>query len=413
MAKKNRVFTASVIALILLSFILGTSEFIVVGILPDIARNLHRPLSVVGTIVSVFAFTYALGTPFLTAFTGNIQRYRLLLLLTGLFILGNLLSVAAPNYGFLVFSRIVTAMVSGTLISVSMTFSSDVAAPENRGKVVAWIFSGFSIAAVAGVPAGTFLSHLLGWRWAFAAIAAASVAVLVLLARSLPKTGAIQKARLTEQLALFRDKRIHLGFFIPMLGAAATYVCYTYLTPIFQNVLGVPAPYTGIALLVFGACSIASNLLSGRLATAGGTRLLPMVFLLQTACLALLPLSLLWAPAGFADVFALGVIMYLMNSPTLLFYLDTANRDYPHSVTLASAINPVSFNLGISLGSLVGSLVVAHLGLRYLGWFGALFGLGALAVAVALNRRIALAAAGRANSSQDIDKPSGESYNIK
>lgn len=405
MAKKDRVFTAGVVALILLSFILGTSEFIVVGILPDIARNLHRSISTVGTIVSVFAFTYALGTPFLTAFTGNFSRYRLLLLLTVLFIAGNLLSAAAPNYGFLVFSRIVTAMVSGTLISVSMTFSSDVAAPENRGRVVAWIFSGFSIAAVAGVPAGTFLSHLLGWRWAFAAIVAASAGVLFLLAHSLPQTGAIQKTRLVEQLALFRDRRIHLGFFIPMLSAAATYVFYTYLTPLFQNPLGVPARYTGFALLAFGACSIASNLLSGRLATAGGTRLLPAVFLLQTACLALLPLGLLWAPAGFADVCALGVLMYLMNSPILLFYLDTANRDYPGSVTLASAINPVSFNLGISLGSLVGSLAVARLGLRYLGWFGALFGLGAMAAAVGLNRRIARADAGRpVSSDRNIDK---------
>lgn len=384
MANTQRVFTGSVLALVLLSFILGTSEFIVVGILPDIAGSLHQSIAVVGTIVSVFTITYALGTPFLTAFTSNFNQYRLLLALTVLFILGNIMSAAAASYGWLIVSRVLTSVVSGTLISVSMTFSSDVATPENRGRVVAWIFSGFSIASVVGVPAGSFLSHLLGWRWAFGAIAVLSAGVLVLLMRMLPRQGTIQKSRLNQQLALFTDRRIQLGFFVPMLGAAGTYVCYTYLTPIFQNALGVPAKYTGVALFFFGVCAIGSNLFSGRLAGTGGTRKLPGIFIAQTACLLLMPLSLRWAPAGFADVMALGFIMYLMNSPIMLFYLDTASADYPQSVSLASAINPVSFNLGISLGSLVGSLVVGHLGLRPLGWFGTIFALGDLAVALTL-----------------------------
>ncbi|WP_446899263.1 MFS transporter [Clostridium sp. LBM24168] len=170
MSKKPSIFTSSVIALILLSFILGTSEFIVIGILPDISRDLNVSLSVVGSIVSIFAFTYAIGTPIITACTSSINRYKLLLLMNIIFILGNFISAVTPYYSLLVISRILTAIVSGAIISLSMTFTSDVAIPENRGKVVAWIFSGFSIASIVGVPAGTFLSHLLGWHSVFFAI---------------------------------------------------------------------------------------------------------------------------------------------------------------------------------------------------------------------------------------------------
>lgn len=387
MYKKDRIFTPSVIALILLSFILGTSEFIVIGILPDISEDLNVSLSVAGTIVSIFALTYAVGTPIVTACTSNINRYKLLLLMNIIFILGNFISAVTPSYSLLVISRILTAVVSGTIISLSMTFSSDVAIPENRGKVVAWIFSGFSIASIVGVPAGTFLSHLLGWHFAFFAICIVSGFVTFFLARSLPKQCVSQKSNMMQQLLLIKDRNIQLGFLIPMFGAAATYVFYTYLTPIFETKLNIDQKYIGMLLLVFGICSIISNLFSGKIAASHGMKKLHLVFILQTILLVLLPISFSFVPTGLADIFALGVVMYLMNSPVQIYFLDTATLYYPASVNLASSISPVAFNFGISLGSLTGSFVVAHVGFTYLGVFGAFFSFAAFLIIYYLKKR--------------------------
>jgi predicted MFS family arabinose efflux permease len=387
MYKKNRIFTPSVIALILLSFILGTSEFIVIGILPDISRDLNVSLSVAGRIVSIFALTYAVGTPIVTACTSNTNRYKLLLLMNIIFILGNFISAVTPSYSILVISRILTAVVSGTIISLSMTFTSDVAVPENRGKVVAWIFSGFSIASIVGVPAGTFLSHLLGWHSVFLAICIVSGFVTFFLACSLPRQCVSLKSNMMQQLLLIKDSRIQLGFLIPMFGAAATYVFYTYLTPIFETKLNIDQEYIGILLLVFGVCSIISNLLSGKIAASNGMKRLHVVFILQTILLVLLPISFSFIPAGLTDIFALGVVMYLMNSPVQIYFLDTAALHYPTSVNLASSISPVAFNFGISLGSLTGSFVVAHVGFTYLGVFGSFFSFAAFLVIYCLKKR--------------------------
>ncbi|WP_446899262.1 hypothetical protein ACSVC9_05050 [Clostridium sp. LBM24168] len=191
-----------------------------------------------------------------------------------------------------------------------------------------------------------------------------------------------------QQLSLIKDRRIQFGFLIPMFGAAATYVFYTYLTPIFVIKLNIEQSYLGIFLFIFGICSIISNLLSGKIAASNGMKKLHVVFILQTILLVFLPVSFLFVPAGLADIFALGVIMYLMNSPVQIYFLDTAALYYPTSINLASSISPVAFNFGISLGSLTGSFVVAHIGFTYLSVFGAFFSFVAFLAVYCLNKQI-------------------------
>ncbi len=381
------VFTLPVIVLVMLAFILGTSEFIVIGILPDLSADLHVPLAVAGGLVSFFAFAYAAGTLLLTSATARANRRRLLLTLVVVFILGNLISCFAESYLVLLVSRFLVAGVSGTLISVAMTFANDIASPKNRPAVIAWIFSGFSIASVVGVPAGTILAAVGGWRLSFVLICILSVAVFCLLARSLPAVHDAVEQNILHQFALFGDTRIILGILMVICSSSATYVFYTYLTPIFETEIGIPAADLSLALMAFGVCSIVSNLLSGRIASRGGIVRLRLPFVLQAGILALLPLFLGSPLLGFCAVMTLGVLMYLMNSSAQLHFLDVAVRDYPDAVNLASSVSPISFNLGIGLGALIGSVVVNLTGLRDVGYCGAVLAVGAVAAAVFLVRK--------------------------
>lgn len=382
------IFTLPVISLILLSFILGTSEFIIVGILPDISEGLNVSLALVGNLVSLFAFAYAIGTPFITIVSSRFNRLRLLMFLVAVFILGNLLCGFSTSYAVLVLARIVTAVVSGALLSIGMTFAKDITEAANMPKVIAWIFSGFSIASIVGVPIGTALAQFMGWRYVFFIICIVSVFVALLLYKTLPKQGSVIVSKnLTHQFILFKDVRIILGVLIVFFGAAASYVFYTYLTPILETELGVPVEFVSIVLLLFGVTSIISNLISGRIASSCGMEKMPKAFLIQTICLAFLPLTTLHSAAGLINIFALGVLMYLMNSSIQMHFLNIASQKVPESINLASSLSPVSFNFGIALGSVCGSIIVTFASLRYVGICGALFAFLAFAITMFLNAK--------------------------
>lgn len=389
MAKKEKIFTLPVIGLILLSFALGTSEFIVVGILPDISQGLGVSLTTAGSLVSVFAFVYAVGTPFTAALAGRFSRFGLITVLTVLFILGNLFCALSPTYGLLTAARVLLAVVSGTLISVSMTFVPDVSSLEHRATVVSWVFAGFSLASIFGVPMGTTASHLLGWRAAFALITLCSAAVLVLLVISLPRAQQKVPSGLVQQFVLLRDGRIVLGIFTVFFGASASYVLYTYLTPVFEELIGVPPSLVSPVLLVFGVMVFFSNLISGKMAQRKGIYKLRFSFLAMALAMFLLPVALKAAPLlGMAVIFVIGLLMYLQNSPIQVNILNIATKEYPGAITLAASANSFSFNFGIAFGSVCGSLMVEKLDMCLLGLGGGVLALCALVCALFLQKRI-------------------------
>ncbi len=384
MAKKEKIFTLPVIALILLSFALGTSEFIVVGILPDISQGLSVSLTTAGSLVSVFAFVYAVGTPFTAALAGRFSRFGLMMVLTVLFVLGNLFCALAPGYGWLTAARVLLAVVSGTLISVSMTFVPDVASLEHRATVVSWVFAGFSLASIFGVPMGTTASHLLGWRAAFGLITLCSAAVLVLLVISLPRAQQKVPSGLVQQFVLLRDGRILLSIFTVFFGASASYVLYTYLTPVFEEIIGIPSSWISPVLLLFGVMVLCSNLISGKMAQRKGIYKLRFSFLAMALAMFLLPLALRVPPLGLAVIFVIGLLMYLQNSPIQVNILDIATKEYPGAITLAASANSFSFNFGIAFGSVCGSLMVERLDMGLLGLGGGVLALCALCCALFL-----------------------------
>lgn len=374
---KERFFNPSVTVLVALSFMLGMSEFIMVGILPDIASGLKVSEVTVGNLVSLFAIVYAPVTPFGSALSARFPRFATHLILVCVFLIGNVLCAFAPNYGVLVVARILIALVSGTLVAIAMTYAPDVTTEQYRTKFIAWVFSGFSIASVVGVPVGTWVANMFGWRWAFHLVNVLTVVLIVLMVAVLPRNSRIVKIGFLPQFRLFFDRRIQLGVLDVMFGAAASYVFYTYLTPIMRDEVHVPERYLSIGLVVFGCACLWSNLYGGKLADRGrGVE--PLVHIRPIYCVhAVLMASLIvahWVPVyGAVLLVVLGMFMYLQNSASQVLYMDVASQSHPGSLNLAASLNSMAFNIGIALGSAVGGVINDHFGIMWLGPVGSVF----------------------------------------
>ena len=390
---KERFFNLPVLILIASSFMLGMSEFIVVGILPDIAADLKIPEVTVGNLVSLFAFVYAPVTPLGSALSARFPRFATHLTLIGIFLAGNILCAFAPNYAVLVVARIMIALVSGTLVAVAMTYAPDVTTDRFRTKFIAWVFSGFSIASVVGVPVGTWVANTFGWRWAFHMINVLTIVLIIGMVMVLPRNSHIVKIGFLPQFRLFFDRRIQLGVLDVVCGAAASYVFYTYLTPIMRDEVHVPEQYLSVGLVIFGAACLWSNLYGGKLADRGrGVE--PLTHIRPIYCAhAVLMASLVvahWVPVyGALLLVVLGMFMYLQNSASQVLYMDVASQSHPGSLNLAASLNSMSFNIGIAIGSAVGGLINGHFGLMWLGPVGALFLVCAIAITTFLRPFVA------------------------
>ena len=390
---KERFFNLPVVILIASSFMLGMSEFIVVGILPDIAADLKISEVTVGNLVSLFAFVYAPVTPLGSALSARFPRFATHLTLIGIFLAGNILCAFAPNYAVLVVARIMIALVSGTLVAVAMTYAPDVTTDRFRTKFIAWVFSGFSIASVVGVPVGTWVANTFGWRWAFHMINVLTIMLIVGMVVALPRNSHIVKIGFLPQFRLFFDRRIQLGVLDVVCGAAASYVFYTYLTPIMRDEVHVPEQYLSVGLVIFGAACLWSNLYGGKLADRGrGVEPLTHIRPIYCAHAVLMASRVVahWVPVyGALLLVVLGMFMYLQNSASQVLYMDVASQSHPGSLNLAASLNSMSFNIGIALGSAVGGLINGHFGLMWLGPVGALFLVCAIAITTFLRPFVA------------------------
>lgn len=390
---KERFFNLPVLILIASSFMLGMSEFIVVGILPDIAVGLKVSEVTVGNLVSLFAFVYAPVTPLGSALSARFPRFATHMTLIGVFLAGNLLCAFAPNYAVLMAGRILIALVSGTLVAIAMTYAPDVTTDTFRTKFIAWVFSGFSIASVVGVPVGTWVANTFGWRWAFHMINVLTIVLIIGMVMVLPRNSHIVKIGFLPQFRLFFDRRIQLGVLDVVCGAAASYVFYTYLTPIMRDEVHVPEQYLSVGLVIFGAACLWSNLYGGKLADRGrGVE--PLTHIRPIYCAhAVLMASLVvahWVPVyGALLLVVLGMFMYLQNSASQVLYMDVASQSHPGSLNLAASLNSMSFNIGIAIGSAVGGLINGHFGLMWLGPVGALFLVCAIAITTFLRPFVA------------------------
>lgn len=376
------------IVFVLVAFMLGCNEFIVVGVLSDIAHEFRIPVATVGYLVTIFATIYAISTPFITILTNRFSRYKTLMTLMVIFLIGNTLSGFAMNYGVLLLSRVVTAMVAGAIISLIMTFASTIAPREKRAGLVSWIFAGFSIASVFGVPIGTAISTSYSWHDAFYLISIISAITCVLLGWLLPRKVEQVQGSIKNQLVLLKDRRIYVGIALVLYTAATMYAYYTYIRPLLTTALGFSTTSLNWLLFLIGIMSIISNRLSGVLAERNGLRVMPRFYVADVCLLALLPVALNSKIIGLGVLLALSLIVTILNSPIQIHFLNIAEQDYPQSAVLASSLNSIFFNFGISLGSATASGMLGTVGLTHINWGAAGYAAISLVLAVMLNRVI-------------------------
>lgn len=373
-----------------MSFALGMNEFLMMGILPDISKGLDVPQTMVGNLVSLFAGVYAVCTPIGAAISSRFRRFDIYLVMSLIFLAGNALSGFATGYAMLAFSRLVVALVAGPMVAVAMTFAPQVARKEDRTRFTAWIFSGFSIASVVGVPFGTWVADTFGWRWAFHIVTVITAVLLVVLFLTLPRRSSTMRVGFLSQFLLFTDPRILLGVGCVFFGACATYIFYTYISPVLTRFGGIPERFVSAALVVYGLAALFSNLYSGRLARRGTVeqplgRMWP-IYLLHALLLALLTVGCLSGQIWLVllSVVGVGACMYLQNSPSQVDYVDSALQFHPGSLNLSNSLNSMSFNFGITAGAALGGVVKDHLGLGWLGAIGAIPAVAACLCAFAL-----------------------------
>lgn len=388
--KRDSAVTASTLALMGLGFVLGACEYVAVPILPDIAAGLGATLGEAGKLVGVFAAGYAIGTPLVTAAVGRLPRFRLLMTLLGLFAAVNAVSMLAPGLGVLSLSRTLAAVLTGTLTAVAFLFVQEAVPPRHTARAISMVYTGMSLATVVGNPLNKTLSAVFGWRAPFAVILLAAALLAPVLVRVLPHTGRVETGEtgFFRQFTVLRDPRYALCVAMTVCCYAATYVVYTYVTPILTDVLGVEARFLSPLLMAVGVCCMTSNLLAGWLGSRGDVRRTPMVLALQAALFVLMPLLLGSLGTGLAAVFAMCLLMYLLSTPVQYHASALAKAEHPYAVSLCASTLSVAGNLGIALGSFASSGLQETVGLRLLGYPAAAFALAALALNLALLRAL-------------------------
>ena len=386
--KQERVWIVPVLALMGLGFALGACEYVVVPILPDIASGLNTDLGAVGKLVGTFAAGYAIGTPVVTAATGRVPRFRLLMTLLAAFLTVNALSMLAPSVAVLSLTRAIAAVSVGTLTAVALLFVQEVAPPERTAKAVAMIYTSMSLATVVGNPLNQQLSRHFGWRAPFALLLVIGVVLVLVLWRVLPHTDAAsgQDGGFARQFAVLRDRRYALCAVMAMCCYAATYTVYTYLTPILTDILGVGESAISVWLLVVGLCCMCSNLLAGWLGERGDVKRTPVVFLIQLVLFAAMPALLKNRWTGLAAVLVMCVVMYLLSTPVQVFALHLAETDQPYAANLCASTLPVTGNIGIAIGSFASSELQALVGMERLGLPAAVLALAGLTLNLLLLR---------------------------
>lgn len=367
-------FKMQTLILIAVAFMLGMSEFIIVGIFSDISSSFHVSIASVGLLTTIFAVIYAVSTPILSLLVGEHRLNRVIGLTMAIFIFGNILSAIAPTFLILTISRIITALVSGITISIVITFATFITPKAKQAWIVSWVFSGFSIASVFGVPTGTWLSSKVGWRLTFWIISLLSAVVLIAFQLSLPHHLKQQKVEhFTDQFKILTDKRILLGIFVPVLSLGSVYIIYTYVTPLLTDSFGYSINFVTIYLVIYGIASLLSNQTAGRLASKNGFQRIFKFYVIQM--LALLGVSVFFKMPiiDLGLIILLGFTIYLAGATCQLFYMGIAEAKYPQSLVLASTFNPIFSNVGIALGSATGGLIVNTVGLPFLGIGGAIY----------------------------------------
>ncbi|ELS41511.1 MFS transporter [Pseudomonas syringae] len=346
----------SLLILALSAFAIGTTEFVIMGLLPDVAADLGVSIPGAGWLVTGYALGVAVGAPFMAMATAKLPRKAALVTLMGIFIIGNLLCALASDYNVLMFARVVTALCHGAFFGIGSVVAAGLVPANRRASAVALMFTGLTLANVLGVPLGTALGQYAGWRSTFWAVTVIGVIALIGLIRFLPTNRNEEKLDMRAELGALRGAGIWLSLTMTALFSASMFTLFTYIAPLLGEVTGVSPNGVTWTLLLIGLGLTAGNVIGGKMADRRLSSTLIGVFIsmavistvLSWTSTALIPTEItlfLWAVAAFAAV------------PALQINVVTFGKAAPN---LVSTLNIGAFNVGNALGAWVGGSVIAH-----------------------------------------------------
>jgi len=372
----------ALLALTLSAFAIGTTEFVIVGLLPTMAAELNVSLPSAGLLVSLYALGVAIGAPVLTALTGKWNRKHVLLTLMSLFVIGNLLAWQAPGYQTLIVARILTGLAHGVFFSIGSTIATGLVAKDKAASAIAVMFTGLTVALVTGVPLGTYIGQTFGWQATFLIVALLGLLALIGSALLVPSNlKQPPAAKLSSQLQVLTQPRLLLIYAITALGYGGTFTAFTYLAPILQQESGFSANAISLIMLVYGVSVAIGNIWGGKMADKmGPIKALTIIFSGLAVILVTFNLTAIHPIAAVATILVWGAFAF-GNVPGLQVYVVKLAEKYaPDAVDVASGFNIAAFNVGIALGSWGGGLIVANAGLMHTPWIGAVIVLIALAL---------------------------------
>ncbi|MEV6330137.1 MFS transporter [Streptomyces sp. NPDC051909] len=377
----------ALLALAVGAFGVGTTEFVVMGLLPEIAGDYGVSIPTAGLLVTGYALGVVLGAPLLTVLGNKVSRKRMLMVLMGLFVVGNLLSAFAPSFGMMLTGRVVASLAHGSFFGIGSVVAAGLVAPEKKAGAIATMFTGLTVANIVGVPLGTSIGQAVGWRTTFAIVAALGVIGLLGIARLVPAMPRPEGVHLGRELTAFRNPQVLLAMAMTVLGFGGVFAAITYIAPMMTHAAGYSDGAVTWLLVLFGIGMFLGNLLGGRFADRA---LMPLLYATLGGLAVVLALFTVTAHhkiLAAITILLVGALGFATVPPLQKRVLDQAHG----APTLASAVNIGAFNLGNALAAWLGGLVIsAGLGYTSPNWVGAVLAAAALLLALwsaALERR--------------------------
>ncbi|WP_330452859.1 MULTISPECIES: MFS transporter [unclassified Streptomyces] len=377
----------ALLALAIGAFGIGTTEFVVMGLLPEVAAEFQVSIPAAGFLATGYALGVVLGAPLMTVLGTKVSRKRMLMILMGLFIIGNVVTAAAPVFEVMVVGRVIASLAHGAFFGIGAVVAADLVAPERKAGAIALMFTGLTVANVVGVPMGTYIGQNAGWRSTFYVVAALGVLGLLGVARLVPEQPRADGVRLRQEIAAFRNVQVLLAMAMTVLGFGGVFAAITYITPMMTETAGFSTSAVTWLLVLFGLGMVGGNLAGGRFADRRPTLLLRVSLGGLALVLVLFTLTAHNKIAAAVTLVLIGAFGFATVPPLQKRVLDQA-VDAP---TLASAMNIGAFNLGNALSAWLGGIVIgAGLGYTAPNWVGAALAASALVLALvssALERR--------------------------
>lgn len=361
--------TGKVYILAIASFLVGTSQYIISGILDNISESLGITLAAAGQLITIFSLVYAIFTPVLMAITSRMDKRKLMIYSLGLFVIGNILAFVLPGYGFFIVSRIIMALGAGMVVVTALTIAEKIAPKGKKASAIATVIMGLTASLIIGVPLGRMTSEILGWKAVFGGIALFGLVAMVIISLTIPKIQVEKLTPLNQQLALLKKPKVVLGLAITFFWLGGYSIAYTYLSPYLLNISGVSDKLLSSVLLIFGIASLVGSKFGGfstdrwgvRFTLIGGMILhITMLVLLSIVThtyVGVLVILILWSFAAWS------------TGPTQQYHLATIE---PESSSVLLGLNQSMMQLAMAAGAGIGGIFVERISLTSITWLGAL-----------------------------------------